>query len=283
MRRPPRLALPCHLLLTLVAGLAGISSTAQAQNYGSGDWGDGRNYAFQRVGYYGIRNNIWGDYQRGAGWQYTWASWGNNWLVWGAESNHRNGAGYVKGYPQIVRGWSIDDGFDLSRNHGLGIKVPKINEAKVRWNFQSPNSGRHISLIDVYLHWWHTPGRSEEAALNIQLVPHVQEKNANGWLLDDSKRYGYRIGERTIGGIRYEAWVAWDHPDARAGERLMHVRPLTFTKNAEHNLLGIIRWGRDHGIVDNNMYLTSIQAGWEIIEGGSGFKTTRYRTRVNGR
>lgn len=261
------------LLLVLLLTVT-VATDVSAQN-----WNTCTQWGSTQFGYYGIRNNTWGSSNPGASWQCMWASRGSNWFSFGTEAGHSDGTGQVKGYPQVVRGWSIGDGFSLSNNHQLGQKVPNIWEAKARWSFASPNSGRHISLIDIYLHWWHTPGNNTLPALNIQLVPHVQD--STGWLLNTNNLSGYSIGRRLIGGIQYEAWLDWDHPDG-AADWLMHVRPVNFTKNATHDIKGILDWGREYFIVNDNMYLTSIQVGWELIDGGSGFSTSQYWTRVNG-
>lgn len=260
----------------------------------------------RQVAYYVFRNNVWGDdvypLHDGLNWQVLWAYWGQNinWIAWGVEAGHTNGVnnlpdrreGGVKSYPCIVRGWTIGIGY-VTNNHQLGIKVDELETARVGWTFESPNSGRQQALIDIYLHWWHSPGTSLPA-LNIQLVPHWFDSTG---YINDPNNIGrgpnggdaaYSIGKRWIGDIQYEAWVKWDHPDREigAGERFFHVRPVSFKngasrKNAIHDVKGIIDWARSHhNLAHPNMYLTGVQAGFELIDGGSGFRTTTYWTDI---
>lgn len=122
--------------------------------------------------------------------------------------------------------------------------------------------------------------------VNIQLMTHVEEYQ--GYLLNpanigrgSSKKTHY-VGRRRIGGIQYDMWKNWDHPDP-AAHRLIHVRPTTFRKKAKHNIKGIIDWGKETDMIKNHMHLTSIQAGWEWIDRGKGgrFYTSYYNTKVN--
>lgn len=262
----------------------------------------------RQVAYYRFRNNVWGDdvypLHDGLNWQYMWASWEQNinGIAWGVDAEHTNGVdslpdrreGGVKSYPSIVRGWAIGVGY-VSDNHELGIKVDQLDRARVGWNFKSPNSGRQQALIDIYLHWWHSPGTSLPA-LNIQLVPHwhdstgyIDNPNNIGRGPNDSDS-AYTIGRRWIGDIQYQGWVKWEHPDREigAGERFFHVRPVQFrngasNKNAIHDVKGIIDWARSdaaNGIAHENMYLTGVQAGFELIDGGRGFVTQSYWTDI---
>jgi len=281
------------------------TDTVRAQN--AGDWWTNAPKGVRTVGYYQFRNHVWGEDEYivpkhdGVGWQNIWAFWGQNlsWVAWGVDAGHVNGttspgraAGGVKSYPNIARGWVITDGF-VTNNHGMGIKVDQLQRANVGWYFESPNSGRHQALVDIYLHWWHSPEKDSAPALNIQLLPHWQDYQ--GYLNDpnnigrgNTNTSAYSIGQRWIGDVRYEAWVKWQHPDAHfgTGDRFFHVRPVDFKngasqKGAVHDVKGIIDWARTHyQLAHPNMYLTGIQAGFELIDGGRDFRTNAYWTDI---
>lgn len=243
-------------------------------------WSSCTNWASWRTDKYTFRNNIWGSSNPGAGWQCTWA---NSASSWGASAGHQNNSGSVKGYPQMIVGWSSGDGFNLNSNRGnMGKKHQSYSNAKVYWNFTSSEASptRYLSLIDIYLHWSGSPSGNTRPRTNIQLMTHWNDPS--GWFDNGGTSNLTYKGQKTIDGITYKMWFKTPHPDG-AADNLVHVRPTSKTRNATHNIKAICSWAVSLGVMSNDEYLTSVQAGWEIIDGnnGAGFETKGYLVTAN--
>ncbi len=242
-------------------------------------WSSCTNWAYWITDKYLYRNNIWGSSNPGASWQCVWA---NSSSSWGASCGHTNSTGSVKGYPQMVVGWLCGNGF-LNTNRGnMGKKHQSYGTLKVYWNFSSPeySPARYLSLIDIYFHWWGTPGGGDKPRTNIQLMTHWYDPT--GWFDNSGTSNMTYKGQKTIDGITYKAWYKYPHPDG-AAEQLIQIRPTSKTKNATHNLKAICAWLVSLGVMSNDEYITSIQAGWEFIDGanGAGFQTYGYSVTAN--
>jgi hypothetical protein len=265
------------LLLTL------LSCKKQLQN-NDGEvkavWSTCTNWAGWQTGKYYFRNNIWGAGNPGAGWQCVWTNSESN---WGANAAHQNNTGSVKGYPQMIVGWAQGNGFGLNSNRGnMGLKHQAYNNLKVYWNFTASTNSptRYLSLIDLYYHWSSNPAGNALPRTNIQIQ--TQWNDPSGWFDNTAPGTMTYKGQRTIDGIAYNMWYKSPHPDG-AAENLVHVRPVYKTTNATHNIKAICAWAVSLGLMSNDEYQTSIQAGWEIIDGnnGVGFETKGYSVTAN--
>lgn len=240
-------------------------------------WSTSSNWAFQTFdgGKYYYRNNIWNSGDSGAGSQSVWAQSSR---CWGAIANHANNSGMVKSYPQFVRGWAVGDGFKSEApNHGLGIRVDQLQQATIHWSMQTPTSGgRFMALWDIYFHDKPNPG-GEKAQTSLMIFQRI---------LDDGSLYSGLVPTMpvlTIDGMSfgYEVGTAfW----ATGKVLVLHMLPrngLNFGQDSMTlDLKKLIDALRDMGhISGTNDYLTSIQAGWEIIAGGS-YTTTDYWTAI---
>ncbi len=239
-------------------------------------WESCEQWASKAYGKYTFRNNTWGTSQPGYQWQCAWANSSNN---WGGDCGHVNSTGMVKGYLQMITGWVHVNGFDLNPNNrgNLGKQIASYSALTCKWHFTAPNSGtaRYISLIDVYTHTSSNPAGSVLPRTNVQI--YTQLRDPSNWLNDNIS--GTYVGQKTIGSVTYKMWFKDPHPDgSNAAQRLVHIRPTSWQSAATHNIKGIIQWAIDKGKMSSSEYVTSIQAGWEFIDGANGadFTTTAY-------
>jgi Secretion system C-terminal sorting domain len=244
-------------------------------------WSSCSNYGKIDYGKYWVRNNIWGSGSAGAGSQCTYA---NSEKSWKAEAQHTDpgSVGKVKGYPQCVRGWSVGDGF-LIQNTGLPVQVSALTKAKGRWKISTPTSsnGYYLCLWDLYLHSSASPGTGT-ANINLQVFQYIR---------DYTGYYGSstftNLPQTTIGGNTFR-YKEGSIPQA-ATERVltMFLMPYASTsapsvmgsQDATIDLKGIIDFWKNAGKIPSNYYLSSIQTGFEIIQGGS-FVTQDYWTAI---
>jgi hypothetical protein len=243
-------------------------------------WATCDNWALQnyRGGKYFVRNNIWGQANPGGGQQCIWA---NSEHCWGITATHKNATGLVKGYPHIVRGWATGDGFK-NANHGLGIRVTDLTKARLHWKMKAPTGGRYQALWDIYFHSKANPGGGDKAQTSLMI---------NQRLADD----GYYAGELThcpqnngvcppitLGGQNFRLWIGkseWSTGNTIQLHKLPVEGRVWGSEDMTLDLKVVIDGLRKLRLIPDDVYLTSIQAGWEIIEGGT-FETLEFWTAV---
>lgn len=212
-------------------------------------------------GKYTIHNNIWGN---GAGWQCVWEDDGSGWMNWGVDAGHTaTSANNIKGYPSIYMGWHWTDGFTNGSN--LPKKVNALSSVTSSWSVSRPGSGRYNTSYDLWFHSAADPNYS----------------NPQGEVMVWLNRQGaiYPAGSK-VTNIN-AAGRNWDVYDGKINgwEVVSYVATTNTNSVSNLDLKAIINDAKNRGI-NSNWYLTSIQAGWEIIEGGSGFKSNSFSASV---
>jgi hypothetical protein len=252
---------------------------ASSCNIDRATWTACGNYELTFFDVYWIRNNIWGSAQPGAGEQCTWAA---SERCWGANAKHLDLVdgvkGAVKGYPQVVRGWSLDDGVLLPAS-GLGILVGELTKARIHWKMTTPLPGgyiRFMALWDIYFHTNAMPG-GEKAQINLMIFQKIRDDE--GWFGTDTAA----LPVVTLGGLPFRMRVS---RYGAATERVvtLFLDPHTIydfgqdemTLDLKAVIDALVGMGHLSTTTD---YLTSIQAGWEIIQGGE-FTTQDFWTAV---
>lgn len=248
----------------------GVSDCSKA-----GVWSTADDYGSVRMDPYVVRNNYWNHSAAGAGTQTVWAASAN---CWGVDSSHSDEApkGTVKGYPDIQRGWGIGAAGYPIGTHGLGMMVSELTAARIRWWMRAPTSGRAWGLWDVYFHETPDPG-SGVAAVNLMIQQRIVDSDR--WMQNDSSAWP-RV---TIDGVTFrENLQTSTESSSRNRVRLYVDREDGFvlgTDDLELDLKAVIDYYVAQGSIRSTDYLTSIQAGWEIVSGGE-FVTEEFWTAV---
>jgi hypothetical protein len=238
-------------------------------------WQTCDNWATQDYGLYVVRNNIWGSDDPAAGSQCIWSSSEH---CWGIEAAHQNGTGQVKGYPQIIRGWAIGNGY-MNSAHGMGIRVSDLTKARIHWNMTAPTDGRYMALWDIYFHPTATPG-GEKAKINLMLFQRIVD--SDGWFTSDTaglpivtlagEQWKQRITEGDSMSATTRVITLYRQPESASA--FFGSEDMTLDLKAMiDQLVGL---GYLSATED---YLTGIQIGWEIIWGGT-FQTNEFWTAL---
>lgn len=226
--------------------------------------------AFDDNRYY-VRNNTWGQSNPGAGRQCMWA---RSQSCWGVKAEHANGTGIPKGYPQAVRGWVTGDGFK-TENSGMGISVNDLTKAHVHWSTSAPDHGRYMALWDIYFHDRPNPAGSD--------LPHTSLM-INQRIADDGYYAGIvaNLPEVELDGqtFRLRKYKAdWASGNVIELFKTPVTGQLFGSEDMSLDLKTVIFKLRDMGLIPASDYLTSIQIGWEIIDGGV-FQTKSFWTAL---
>lgn len=232
---------------------------------------------------YYARMNAWNSGAAGFRNQKTWA---RNEHDWGVTSNHVND-GQVKSYSSVVRGWASGDGFNGIANSGLGIQVSALTKARLRWAFNAPSdyggvvgpnaTNRFTALWDTYFHTMANPSGND--------IPHTSLM-INQYVVDGDGYYGglaQRGQSVTLGGQQWQMHV---FQSSWASGNTIELFPGPFNdykilgkKDLTIDYRGVVRDLVAMGLIPNTDYLTSIQAGFEVISGGA-FQTTQFWTAL---
>lgn len=225
---------------------------------------------------YSLRNNFWNQGANGAGQQ---TLWGTSSRCWGVHAKHTDAEpkGSVKGYPDIARGWTLGN---QNGANGLAVQVSSLTKATLRWKMTAPTTGRAWALWDIYFH------ESKSASTGSTLAPvnlMIQQRivDTSGWMMQDSGSWN----KVNIGGIPFREKLETGSTVSSTRNRIQ-----LYVNSANGNVLGkddmlidlkaIVDHYVDGGQIKSGDWLTSIQAGYEIVEGGD-FTTNDFWTALN--
>ena len=167
----------------------------------------------------------------------------------------------------------------LLAESGLGILVGDLRKAHIRWKMTTPPAGgyiRFMALWDIYFHTKPNPG-GEAAQINLMIFQKIRDDE--GWFgLDtaglqvvtfDGRPFRMRVSRWGAGTERVVTLFLDPHTDYDFGTDDMTLD----LKAVIDSLVGL---GHLSTTTD---YLTSIQAGWEIVSGGT-YQTLDFWTAV---
>jgi hypothetical protein len=228
-------------------------------------WTTNQQYGQLNVEKYIIRNNVWNASAPGAGMQTLWI---NSPRCWGVDATHTDAApkGTVKSYADIARGWTISVPGFANPAHGLNIQVSALRRANIHWSMVAPTTGRTWALWDIYFHETNNPG-ADRAPMNLMIQQRIVDSDR--WMQGDSNPWprvtiaGYTFREKretsTVSSTRNRVQL---YIDQVAGD-VLGVDSMTL------DLKAVIDYYVAQGQIKSTDYLTSIQAGWEIVSGGT--------------
>jgi hypothetical protein len=279
---------------TVVAGTGGASAGTGGSAAGSGGssgtatlpadpacpatgraWQTSEQYGQLMLERYFIRNNMWNATAPGAGTQTLWI---NSARCWGVDSTHTDAApkGTVKSYADIARGWAISTPGFANPAHGLNIRVSDLRRANIHWKMVAPTTGRTWALWDIYFHETNNPG-ADRAPMNLMIQQRIVD--SDGWMQSDSNPWprvmigGYTFRQKlettSVSSTRNRVQL---YIDQSVGS-VLGVDDMTL------DLKAVIDFYVAQGSIKSTDYLTSIQAGWEIVSGGT-YETKDFWTAV---
>jgi hypothetical protein len=205
------------------------------------------------AGQYYLMNDVWGS---GAGSQCIWY---NNINSWGANASH-TGSG-IKAYPAMVFGchWG-----NCSSGTGLPKKISSLGTVHTWWT-QSASGNAWDAAYDIWFDPSSNPGnRAAKYELMIWLQwantkPIAQNYDANGNAIPFASNVS----------LAGKTWNVYRRDNV-----------FSFLLTSQSSWLSIdtkpiIDYCVNKGWMSNSNYLISVQAGWEIIQGGT-YSTSSY-------
>jgi hypothetical protein len=133
-------------------------------------------------------------------------------------------------------------------------------------SFSYPGSGTYDAAYDV----WLDPTPKKDGVNKQELMIWF---NRQGQI----QPVGSKVASATIGGRTWEVWTG----NNGANDVVSYVAPSPI-KSWNFNILDFINDTKTRSGVTNSWYLTSIQAGFEPWQGGTGLTLTSFAASVNG-
>ena len=252
MRRPIRVIAAAALLIpgTIAAiALAGPASadTQICEQYGS----------TTIQGRYVVQNNRWG----------TTAQQCINVTDNGFAITSQQGSSPTNGapvsYPSIFVGCHYTN---CSPGTNLPIQVSQISSATSSISYNYVSGATYNASYDIWLD--PTPKRDGVAQMEIMIW-----FNRQGSI----QPIGSAVGTANVGGRTWEVWRGSNG----ANNVISYLAPSAIT-SWSFNVLDFIADTRSRGAITNSWYLTSIQAGFEPWQGGTGLGVNSFSAAVNG-
>jgi len=292
---------------TTISG--GATASACAQN--SNSWTTTGAFDSQAYGNYFVNNNNWG----GTPGQKFWSNDENCWgVTTSATSDSGMVASYpsvTRGWSQNATIMQQQGGNSWTVQSGMGIPVSQLSKAKVHWSFDAPTQGvRWLGLMDNYFHKTNSPSPTQfPPVVDLMVDQSIADQIVNGssyYALVAQQDHGTTI---TVSGVQYVMYIDDSDENAyhSAGGHTIHLfrTPSAFTSNT-----ALALWGTNDGITDlaaivkffmqsspvddngqplktssgatvtsplitSDLYLNSINAGWEI-DTGTAFTNTGF-------
>lgn len=215
------------------------------------------------VGKYWLNNNLWGA-SSGTGSQCLWRTCQSGDLVgWGTSWQWANAPGSVKSYASIVVGWHW--GWKHT-DTGLPVQLSSGKAVNCGWSFNVNQTGSINVSYDLFAHTLANPGTNDDPTDEIMI-----------WLYRDG-------GAAPIGDTQATASVAntsWELH--RGSNNRWNVFSYVRTTNATTAVLNMMDFMKDlvaRGWMQNNKYLTSVQAGTEVFVSTGQLDTNGFYCRV---
>lgn len=198
-------------------------------------------------GSYFLMNNIWGS---GAGSQCIWFTSINS---WGTNASH-SGSG-IKSYPALVRGchWG-----GCSPNSGLPRQISALSSSlSTSWT-QTNNFTAGNAAYDIWFDNSSNPGnRAAQYELMVWLNWRNQEPIAQSY--DSQGRAIPFASNVNVGGRVFNVYRR---------DNVFSFRLVTQSNSISFNIKQLADYCVARGWMSSSAYMVSIQAGWEIIQGG---------------
>ena len=209
-------------------------------------------------GQYFMMSDEWGASKAGAGSQCIYFNSLND---WGVTATHTNTSTGIKGYPAVVYGCHYGG---CSSGTALPKQISALGNAHTNWS-QSSSGNAYDAAYDI---WFDPSAYPGNRAAKYELMVWLTWKNTNpisaGY---DSK--GNAVPYASNVSLSGKTWNVYRR------DNVFSFLPTSQTNSVSIDLKPIINYCVARGWMSSSNYMTSIQAGWEIIDGGT-FKSTGY-------
>jgi hypothetical protein len=227
---------------------------------------------FDRITFNGfyINNNAWNT--RSSGTDQNQKVWGNDINNWGFTANHKYGPGNqqyeVKAYPSIVFGRHYSTG----STNSLPKRISDLGDVTTSWTFSNTYDSGNTSY-DI---WFDNDVNIANRAAKYELMIWLDYKVQNP--IQDNARYdangvGIPLSTETIGKVKYKIYKG----NNGAGSTVFSFLRVSKTNSVKglkiKPFIDYINAKKWMGENTSNIQMTSVQAGWEVLQGGSAATT----------
>ncbi|MFD1470794.1 lipoprotein [Hymenobacter caeli] len=209
-------------------------------------------------GQYFMMNDVWGASKAGAGSQCIYFNSIND---WGVNASHTNTSTGIKAYPAVVFGCHYGG---CSSGTGLPKKISALGNVHT-WFTQSSSGTAYDAAYDIWFDPSANPG-NRAATYELMIWLTWQNTNPIAAAYDAS---GNAVPYAANVSLSGKTWNIYRR------NNVFSFLPTTKTNWVSLDAKPIIDYCVARGWMSNANYMTSVQAGWEIISGGT-FKTTSY-------
>ena len=172
-------------------------------------------------------------------------------------------SGAPGGYPSIYKGchWGT-----CTLNSNLPLQVSVLRRLKSDWNTTQPATDAYVAAYDIWFNTTPTAkGRPDGAELMIWL------KHTDG-----IPPAGSKVASTKIGGATYDVWShrrnSWNY--------VAYVRSVPTGSVHDFDLKAFIQDAVERNYIHNDWYLISVEAGFELWQGGTGLATNAFSVRI---
>lgn len=166
-------------------------------------------------------------------------------------------------YPSIVRGWHWGT---WTENSGLPLKMSEIKAVPTTWITSLPKEGAYNVSFDLWIHPDPNPS-SPAGGIELMIWTYAQGQGVGP--------AGTGTGGTVIGG---KPWGIYSGP-------MQNWKYVAYTMGCkaerfQMDLNDVLKDAVSRGLVPADWNLLSIQAGFEIWQGGTGLRTVEFTTEV---
>jgi Glycosyl hydrolase family 12 len=208
---------------------------------------------------YVVQNNRWND----AGGSQCISVNGTSFSVTASHDLPTNGA--PAGYASIYSGCHYGNcttGWTMKR-------VSQLQSVQSRWAAETPANGTYNASYDI---WFDPTERRDGANTGAELMIWVDKQGA-------IQPIGQKMAVANLAGRSWDVWIGRGFSGANVISYVARSLPGA-SFNVNLNIMSFIRDAGARGQLQDSWYLTSVQAGFEIWKGGSGFKTNSFGATV---
>jgi hypothetical protein len=184
-----------------------------------------------------------------------------------AISNPTNGG--PGAYPSIYIGchWG-----SCTSNSGLPVQVSTLSSTRSDWNTTQPSSGTYDVAYDIWFNTTpSTPGQPDGAEIMIWI-------NFRGAIQPFGNTVATGI---SIGGATYDVWYGRESNGSTSWNVISYVARNTTLSANNLDIKAFTTDAVGRSYINNSWYLISIEAGFELWQGGAGLATNSFSAAVN--
>jgi cellulose 1,4-beta-cellobiosidase len=247
------------IILRIIASLFGVLIFAQATN--AALLTKCERYASVNViknRAYSVHNNIWNGDRKS---QCIQVNDANGDFIVTTSKNNKSTNGPPASYAFIHKGCHWGQCTNTEGN--MPILVGNIREAQSNWDTSQTADGIYNAAYDLWFHTNHLAiGQLDSTEIMIWLA-YTGEIRPVGSLQERAV---------LINDAMWDVWTGWNGQNSV----ITYVRATSIDSVRNFNLKAFIADGASKGFIQNNWYLISIAAGFEIWQGGKGLSSSAF-------